>query len=266
MLACTEGSVKQHLARAKARLQKTLGRWRREHRHHRHSGRPGSTRRGSRQATRKPPSAPSSAAAVGGTGSSGSLLEPSSSPCSPASASLCSSSGAPGMSAPTISDLLGYEPADPHRRGGTGRVPARSGPPVGDSASMPDATSLRTAVGWILHRPARRGHRPGDAGGAARCPTTLPTGSAPTPPSDILAERTVEVAGQQAPQWDVQSKSITGRRVLHRRRCEPVDCGNSLHRYPGDAARHRRHARVRERTRAPTVLAATRTRHAGRRL
>ncbi len=47
----------------------------------------------------------------------------------------------------------------------------------GHSASMPMPTSLRTALGRILHRPARRGHRPGDAGGAP-LPDDLATGCA----------------------------------------------------------------------------------------
>jgi hypothetical protein len=50
------------------------------------------------------------------------------------------------------------------------------------------------------------------------------------PTADVLAERTVEVAGQQAPQWDMQPKSIQSApcyTVDH----EPVDCGNSLTRF-----------------------------------
>jgi hypothetical protein len=50
------------------------------------------------------------------------------------------------------------------------------------------------------------------------------------PTIDILAERTVEVAGQQALQWDVQPKSIQSAPCFTVDG-EPVDCGNSLTRF-----------------------------------
>jgi hypothetical protein len=50
------------------------------------------------------------------------------------------------------------------------------------------------------------------------------------PTIDVLAERTVEVAGQQALQWDVQPKSIQSA-PCYTVDSEPVDCGNSLTRF-----------------------------------
>ena len=90
-----------------------------------------------------------------------------------------------------------------------------------------DLTSEQPWVGFFIDRPD--GVIDPATGEVLPLPDDLADWIRTDPTIDILAERTVEVAGQQALQFDVQSTSIQAG-PCYTVDGEPVQCSNSLHR------------------------------------